>query len=170
NKIINFYVGTQNKSQYLIKDDINCFYESLYKFLNYKVKISNKKLEYLFNVYLPKQIESCELDTKQKIEIKDINEVYKLYKQKHITAINFYLWLKEVYFGIKETNVGILIKPIYTGEFCLLYKHKLRDIVISIKNLCLDNKYMEIDGVKYKNYFLIPKNKLDIINKVMLVI
>ena len=93
-----------------------------------------------------------------------------MFKQKNINALDFYIWLIDVYFGIKETSMTVTVKPLCKDDFSIIYKHHSKDIYINIERANSNEIYMNIDGVKYKNYLLIPKNKLDIINKVMLVI
>lgn len=168
-KQIIFYVGDKNLSKQQIEQNIQNHIKSLQDLFCCKVEILDKSLQFLFNVYLPKQIEHYGKDTKQSIIKNDFNQVLIDYKQKRLDCYGFYVWLKEVYFGIKETSTHLYIKPLCKDDFAIVYKFKDRDICVKIKHENNKN-YMILDGVKYNNFLVIPKNKLSTIKDVLLVI
>lgn len=159
---------------FLTKTQINscvCNYLNRIKnIVNFSVKIDDKKLEYLFNEFLPKKIiledkkESCSINEKS------YNVVYDLLKEKKINYYQFYMWLKEKYFGFIENENFIKINPLCEQSFDINYK--LKEDIITIKVLIKKScySYVQIGNVKYYNYTIIPKNKIDKFTNLVLVI
>ena len=87
-------------------------------------------------------------------------------KNGDISNYEFYSWLKNKYFGIKVNSKFIYVYPLYKDNFNI----KIGDKIVKVINSNNNERYVEIKGVKFYNYSLIPINQIlnnDIITLVL---
>ena len=156
NASFNLYFGNNIIDKNYLENS-SIYYENKIKELtNIKIKSSNIKLNYLFNYYLKQHITTVNY---LQIDAIDIDIVYSLYKNKKINAIDFYMWLKEKYLGIKIFKDKLKIAPICKENFEF-------ELNINNKKICVgvysseQQKCINIDGIKYCNINIIPFSQI----------
>ncbi len=164
------YIGNKKINKTNLKESYNLYNKKINEIVNFKIKCQNKTLEYLVNFYLPNRIILEDVDKTYDLNIDNFEECYFLFKQKKLSNLNFYFWLKHYYIGIVEDKNFIKIDTKLKEDFTLYYKlnHKTKEI--QVKNNANFQKYMIVSGVKFYNCNLITKQNLDTIDKLTLVV
>ncbi len=156
NASFNLYFGNTIIDKNYLENSSIYYKNKIKEMTNIKIKSSNIKLNYLFNYYLKQHITIVNY---LQIDAIDIDVVYSLYKNKKINAIDFYMWLKEKYLGIKIFKDKLKIVPIFKENFEF-------ELNINNKKICVavysgeEQKCINIDGIKYCNINIIPFSQI----------
>ena len=146
-----YYTNTAIKKDYLplIKQN---YFKKIDEIFNIKVKSSNLKINNLINYYLKKQIYYTNF-----IDIKtnSFDEVFKLYKEHSVTALDFYMWLKSSYLGLKFYHDKIKVNPICKFDYIVIVNSISKVFQIDVKHTDKEN-YVFVAGTKYHNIDVIP--------------
>lgn len=164
------YFGEKNINKNEFSNCIDNFISQINNIVKFKVSLENKKLEFMFNEYLPKRIVLEDIQYFKKLEENSFDCVYSMYKRKQISCFQFYIWLKEKFFGVLENESFIKINPICNTSFCIAYKYEKNIINIKIERKNSGNSYLQMGKVKYYNCLIIPKDKINKFDNLTLVI
>ena len=163
NSSFNLYFGNTIIDKNYLENSSIYYKNKIKEMTNIKIKSSNIKLNYLFNYYLKQHITTVNY---LQIDATDIDVVYSLYKNKKINAIDFYMWLKEKYLGIKIFKDKLKIVPIFKENFEF-------ELIINNKKICVaiysgeEQKCINIDGIKYCNINIIPFSQISNCNNLI---
>ena len=159
-----FYYGNNAKIDFVTskQDYIN----KLNEIKNVKVNCDNKSLQILFNTYLPNILKFDDINAKC-LNFDSFFDAYNNFKQKNITAMQFYLWIKHRYFGIEIENNILKISPLIKENF--EFTIKINNKLYTIPVIMGDKKYILINNVKFYNCNTIDINKLEGIDKLLFV-
>ena len=164
------YIGNKQLSKNNLLESIELYNKKIREIINLKIKCGNKKLEYLVNFYLPNRIILEDVNRIEKFNIENFEECCFLYKQKKMSSLNFYLWLKTYYLGIIENENFVKFSPLLKENFTVYYHYNQKTKEILFNYDAKSKKYMVINDVKFYNYNVISKQNLDKIDKLMLVV
>ena len=154
------------------------FYDKHLKFCNflnklfvYRVECNNKTFQLYFNTILPNDIVRhfasngvCEEQGGSRYN--NFECLLEAYKTKKISAYEMYTQMLSNLIGLKENENAYTIFPkLKFGLTLYKFDKKLFEVRVEGKE-----KYIEIDKVKYYNFFCIPKTKILSDNDILLVI
>ena len=171
-KTFTIYIGDNNKKIVDIKNAYSNYQKKITNLLNCKIKCSDKKLEYMFNFYLPNRIilDNINVNTHMQYNFKSYEEAYYNFVNKNISALQYYQWLKHIYFGIVDNKESLKIKPLQKSNFSIYYQYANKNKVIQIVSSNDSKKYVLFDNVKYFNCNAISKQNLNKIDDFIVVV
>ena len=151
----------------ILNEEIVSYYRKLF---NTKIYSCDKKLDKMFNVTLPKHIlcENADLNYNLVKRFKNLSPLVleKLYLNSNINSKEFYYILKTYKVGVVQTDLKLTIKPTLLNLFAV----KVDDFVINIQYSLQNLSYLEVDNVKYYNFFSLQSKLKDKTNQITLVI
>ncbi len=163
------YIGNRQITKNDLYESLILYKRKIDDIVNFKIKCRNKTLEYLINYYLPNRIILEDLNELDNANADNFEECYFLFKQKKLSSLSFYLWLKHFYVGLIENENFLKFNTKLEEDFVIYYTFNNKTKEIVFKNM-KSQKYMLINGVKFHNCNLISKQNLDAIDKLMLVV
>lgn len=136
-----------------LEEIINLYKSKIKEIVNIKIQTSDAFLNNLINFELPSKLT---LDQTSIEPIKQsCEENLNNYKIGKLSAREFFVWLKETFFGIQIQKDRLSFTPIFCNDFNIELTYNQKKIKIKVlQNLA--KKFVEIDGVRYVNLSNFP--------------
>ena len=157
------FVG-ENINKNKLKNSLSSYEEKINSYFNFKLKSKNVKLNYLVNYYLKRKVTSSKYE---KLYYDNFDEVQHLYKLHKISALDFYMWIKQKYLGIYEYSNNLKIEPLFKEDFDCEIVINGKVTFIEIRRFGELKNCIVMNGVKYRNINFLPYDNLNNCDKLL---
>ncbi len=160
------YYGNKQLDENALNKSIDNYKDYLKKLLNFAINSKDMKLNYLINSLLPRKVTKVNYNKINSISFKEVSTLF--IKQK-IDALDYYMWLKETYFGILATKYKIKILPLYDQNFEASIVLDGKKYLIDVKRSNDGAKYLILDDVKFHNINSVAVKHLSACDKLQII-
>ncbi len=157
------FIG-DNASKNKLDSALISYKEKINNYFNIKLKSKNVKLNYLVNYYLKRNVTTSRYKLLSNDNFDEVQKQYKLHK---ISALDFYMWIKQKYLGIFECENKLKIEPLLKEDFdCEIFING-KSTLVEVRLYGELKNCIVLNGVKYHNINFLTYDNLNNCDKLL---
>ena len=157
------FIG-KNAGKNKLDNALILYKEKINNYFNIKLKSKNAKLNYLVNYYLKRNVTSSKYKMFSNYNFDEVQQLYKLHK---ISALDFYMWIKQKYLGICECDNKLKIEPLLKEDFDCEIIIKEKSTLVEVRRYGELKNCIVLNGVKYHNINFLTYDNLNNCDKLL---